>query len=48
MGTSTISDVLSGNKALTVNVGVDSKSAIILGIVLFTVVVVAGILIKKL
>ena len=45
--TSTITDVLSGNKAIRVEVGIDIKNGVIVGLVLFTLIVIAGIIIKK-
>jgi hypothetical protein len=42
-----LGDVLSGDKAIQVNVGVDMKSAVILGIALLVTIVLAGIIIKK-
>lgn len=44
---STIADVLSGNKSIQVDIGIDTKSAILGGVVLFVVVLVVGVLIKK-
>lgn len=44
---STIADVLSGNQSIKVDIGIDSKSAILGGVVLFVVVLVVGVLIKK-
>jgi len=45
--TTTIGDVLSGNASIKVAIGFDTKQAIIVGVVLFAVVVLAGIIIKK-
>lgn len=45
--TSTIGDVLSGNQSIKVDIGFDAKAAVIAGVVLFVVVLVCGIIIKK-
>ena len=45
--TSTITDVLSGNKAIRVDVGFDIKDTLLLAITLFTTIVIAGVIIKK-
>jgi hypothetical protein len=48
MGTTgTIGDVLSGNKAIKVDIGVDAQSALFAGVVLFLIVLTVGIIIKK-
>lgn len=48
MGTTgTIGDVLSGNKAIKVDIGVNLQSALSVGLVLFLVVLTVGIIIKK-
>lgn len=47
MNTSTLGDVLSGNKPIKVEIGLDTKNIAIIGVVLFVLVLVVGIAIKK-
>lgn len=43
-----LGDVLSGDKPIQVSIGIDLTNAIIIGIGLFVVVALAGIVIKRL
>lgn len=45
--TGSIADVLSGNQSIKVDIGIDAKSAIIGGIVLFVSVLLIVIISKK-
>lgn len=42
-----LGDVLSGDKPIQVSISIDLKNAVMIGVSLFVLIIVAGIIIKK-